>query len=211
MTDVRSGHAIGRLFVAWAVVALIACTSWPTRAQTPAASMLNSERIEMRFGSYGIEVLSSDETIRVSNLYSTDSESGRQTTRTFALVEYPARVRSDYYEEHAAILAGGSIGATFSASGWKVLKSNLWFGEIGSTGRLETMMRLVGPSRLAVHVYELEVERSGSRLPYARIVEVHHPDYLSLEWVQAIYAPEWAGGGRTEVAGLLDVLDRTIR
>src|SRR5262245_42966767 len=40
-------------------------------AAVPAApELLNSERIEQKFGSYGIAVLRSDERLRVANLYS---------------------------------------------------------------------------------------------------------------------------------------------
>jgi hypothetical protein len=39
------------------------------------AQILNSERIEQTFGSYGIEVIASEGSLRLSNLYSTCSRS----------------------------------------------------------------------------------------------------------------------------------------
>ena len=43
-------------------------------AQAPARELLNSERIAAAFGSYGVEVLEQDDTVRVSNLYSGEGE-----------------------------------------------------------------------------------------------------------------------------------------
>jgi hypothetical protein len=42
---------------------------------------------------------------------------------------------------------------------------------------------------LAVHVYALEVSKADARFPYAMIVEVHHPDYLSSAELAEIYGP----------------------
>ena len=42
-------------------------------ADTIPSSILNSERIQMKFGSYGLDILYSDHDIRVSYLYSLDS------------------------------------------------------------------------------------------------------------------------------------------
>ena len=209
--DNRAVARLHRLPQWFAVVAVFALGCSLAGAQTPEASLLNSERIERKFGSYGIAVLEADASVRVSDLFSTDSETGERTTRTFALVDYPATVADAVAAEHDTIVAGGSIGAVFKASGWAVLKANLWFGNVLSTTRLQRMMRLPGQTQLAVHIYALEVEREGRREPYARIVEVHHPAYLSLDAVRGIYAPAWAGGGEAEAAELLELLDRRAR
>ena len=58
---------------------------------------LNSERIEARYGSYGIEVLESDTRIRESNLFS--EHAGGRVTRTFAIVQYPEIVHSEFSDE----------------------------------------------------------------------------------------------------------------
>lgn len=155
-------------------------------AQPPARELLNSERIEAAFGSYGIEVLASGRTERVSRLYSVDD--GIEVCRTFAVVLYPEDLVPALAREHGAIVAGGSIGSTFAAAGWTVLKSHRYFGELPSTPGLRTMMR-DGTQRLAVHVYELSVARGGDEHPYATIAEIHHPDYLRLTELHAIYGP----------------------
>lgn len=156
--------------------------------------LLNSERIEQTFGSYGIEVLESDAAVRVSNLYS-EHAAGR-ICRTFAVVRYPRDVPPEIIAEHEAIVAGGSIGATFAARGWTVIKTHRFFGEIDSTPRLRELMGGTQVSRLAVHVYVLDVVKSGARYEYARIAEVHHPDYLDLPAVRRAYASGAAQASR---------------
>lgn len=178
-------------------------------AQVPLGrELLNSERIAQKFGSYGIEVLSSDGELRVSRLYS--SHGAQQVCRTFAVVAYPEVVDPRFAEVHAAILAGGSIGSTFTAAGWRVDKAHLYFGELTSSPRLVSLMGGIGPSELAVHVYALSVVKDGVSLDYASIVEVHHPDYLRLEDLEVIYGPIT---GRTDerVGRLLEQAAEAIR
>ncbi len=73
--------------------------------------LLNSERIERVFGSYGLEVLESDGQIRLSSLYSLEGR--RRVCRTFAMVLFPAEIDPRIAAEQAEIAAGGSIGAVF--------------------------------------------------------------------------------------------------
>jgi hypothetical protein len=150
-------------------------------------NLLNSERIEQRFGSYGIEVLASDESLRVSDLYSGEGE--HRCTRTFAVVAYAELVDAAFAVEHAAILHGGSIGAIFASAGWDVLKHNLYYGTLESTRKLERMMGIRGDggATLAVHVYVLEVRKATRSFEYALIAEVHHPDYLDVGDLERIY------------------------
>jgi len=153
----------------------------------PERELLNSERIEQVFGSYGIEVLSSTPTLRVSKLYS--MQDGREICRTFAVVVYPREIDGAIAAEHSAILAGGSIGATFAAAGWRVSKVHQYFGELPSTARVEALMGNIEPSPLAVHVYALGVSKGAEEIQYANIVEVHHPDYLDLADLVELYGP----------------------
>jgi hypothetical protein len=155
------------------------------RSESAAPPLLNSERIAQRFGSYGIDVLESDGTVRVSNLYSL--ENGRKVCRTFAVVLYPAEVDPRYADEHAAILAGGSIGAVFKEHGWTVTKKNLYFGTLETTAKVAELMSDATGRALAVHIYGLYITRGDTTLPYATIAEVHHPDYLNLAAVRDIY------------------------
>lgn len=172
------------LGVAFAAAAIAQPTA--ARAQI-GAELLNSQRIEQAFGSYGIEVLESDETIRVSNLYSIEAKG--EICRTFAVVRYPDRIDPLFSTEHRLILDGGSIGAVFTARGWKVEKFHRHYGEVPATNKVARLMRTASSSRLAVHVYALEVSKADARFQYAMIVEVHHPDYLSSAELAEIYGP----------------------
>lgn len=171
-------------------LSLLACLALLGGAARLAAQQeipLNSERIEMRFGSYGLEVLEQDAELRVSNLYS--EADGAKVTRTFAVVTYPERLDPSFAAEHEAILAGGSIGAVFAAGGWLVHKRNRFIGTTSATETLRAMMQEPDAAELATHVYLLEVERGGQRFDYALITEIHHPDYLSAREIAAIYGP----------------------
>jgi hypothetical protein len=195
-------------------VADLAFAQAPLPAPSADAStreLLNSERIERTFGSYGIEVLESDASIRVSNLYSI--EDGERICRTFAVARYPAVVDPEFAAEHAAIVSGQSIGATFAARGWKVLKTHRFFGEVDTTPRLAALMGGVTESRLAVHVYELDILRGDSRFQYAVLAEVHHPEYLDLTEVRAIYGTGAALPAEPDVAvdRLLNLVEMAAR
>lgn len=170
-------------------------------AQVPARELLNSERIEQRFGSYGVEVLESGPRLRVSNLYSLSGE--RRISRTFAVVRYPAEVDPRLAREHRLILDGGSIGAVLDASGWRVEKTHLHFGEIDSTGRSARLMGMTASAKLAVHVYALDAANETARIPYALLAEVHHPHYLELHDLWAIYGDPDTNRDPGAVADLL--------
>jgi hypothetical protein len=146
--------------------------------------LLNSERIEQTFGSYDLDLLTSTPTLRVSNLFSTHD--GRETCRTFAIAVFPARVDRAIATQHAQILAGGSIGSTFVAGGWRVVKTHRYVGEIDSTPKLESLMG-IAPRRLTVHVYTLGVSDGEREIDYASMTEIHHPDYLRADGLREIY------------------------
>src|SRR5690606_38259117 len=124
--------------------------SEPIRVDSPRRELLNSERIERRFGSYGIDVLESGGRYRVSNLYSVHD--GAKVGRTYAVVAYPARIDPSIRAEHEEILAGGSIGAVFARNGWTVEKTHLYFGELPATTKVAALMRADEGAPLAVHV-----------------------------------------------------------
>ena len=90
---------------------------------SPSQSLLNSERIEQRFGDFGIEVLEADSQTRISNLYSMDSAGA--TMRTLAIVNFIAATDPHLAAEHRRIIAGESIGAVFQESGWHIEKVTL--------------------------------------------------------------------------------------
>lgn len=158
---------------------------------TPGRELLNSERIERAFGSYGVEVLEADRKVRVSNLYSVDA-SGR-VCRTFAVVRYPRAPDKRLAPENAAITNGASIGATFAAAGWRVGKSHLYIGELPAGQRVATLMGIAEGTPLALDIYVLEVSKDGTEIEYAAIGELHHPDYLKPADLTVLYGAPSAG------------------
>jgi hypothetical protein len=197
----RQRVPIGNRFrrAATASVVALACAlllaAGPLSGQ-PAASattreLLNSERIEQRFGSYDIDVVESNGRLRISNLYSTDN--GEPTTRTLAIVTYIDPVPPALLGPHAEIVAGGSIGATLARAGWTVVKEHRYFGEVEADTGLVAGMRLERPEALALHIYVLSAQRGAQTHPYVAIAEVHHPDYLDYPALIRIYAPDWVG------------------
>ena len=150
--------------------------------------ILNSERIEKRFGSYGIDVLASEAGLRRSSLFSLDGDTA--TCRTYAVVEFVEQPDDRYDDAHARILAGDSIGATFKESGWNIQKHTLYIGTIRLPDRsteIGELMRLTGAHDLAVHVYQLVLVRDGAALEYATIMEVHHPEYLKVTELRDLF------------------------
>jgi hypothetical protein len=140
---------------------------------------LNSERIADRFGSYGIDVVSSKPGMRRSNLYS--EENGVRTCRTYAVVRFVDEPDALIDAEHAQILAGKSIGAIFKASGWAILKETLHIGTArldDSSHPVATLMRLEDGTDMAMHVYRLLLKKSDQAIDYATLIELHHPEYL---------------------------------
>lgn len=161
-------------------LAFVACG-----AQEP---ILNSERIERSFGSYGVDVLRADAEGRVSSLYSGTGDA--RVTRTFAVVMFSGPVRRAYASEHALVQSGRSLGEVFKSAGWEIDKLHIFIGEMEIPAEyrlLSDLMQIDLPMSLATHVYELTIRRDGGTYDYAMIVEIHHPDYLSADDLQAIY------------------------
>jgi hypothetical protein len=167
------------------IVAIAVAALAPSLGQAP-REILNSERIAAVFGNYGIEVLEQDDAVRVSNLYS--EAGGELTCRTFAVVRY-GRLDAELRAEHAAIVAGGSIGAILAAAGWEVRKTHLRYDMVGATPGLASLMQVAAGTPLAAHVYALDVAKAGRTLEYAALVEIHHPDYLGSDDLLEIYGP----------------------
>jgi hypothetical protein len=184
-------------------------------APAPGRELLNSERIEQKFGSYGIAVLRSDAQLRVANLFSTaraaPGAGEQRTCRTFAVTRYPDEVAPSFAAEHAEVLAGGSIGAVFAGHGWRVTKTHLHYGEIEAAPGVAELMRVRPGIRLALDAYVLAVEKDGAALEYVSIVEIHHPDYLGLADLETIYGPADARGREALLASLLADAERAAR
>jgi hypothetical protein len=141
--------------------------------------LLNSKRIEKRFGSYGVEVLASEAGLRRSGLLSYDGDTA--TCRTYAVVQFADQLDERYDDAHSRVLAGDSIGATFQEDGWDIRKHTLYIGTMrlpGTPTEVGRLMRLTGAHDLALHVYQLVIARDDIELEYATIMEAHHPEYL---------------------------------
>lgn len=150
--------------------------------------LLNSERIEQRFGSYGIDVLASEAGLRRSSLYSAGD--GERTCRTYAVVRFTDQPDTSYSPEHAHVLAGNSLGAVFKANGWAIHKQTLHIGSFDvepATSEIGPLMKLAVNSTLALHIYQLLLARGNQVFEYATIIEAHHPAYLSQADLLDIY------------------------
>lgn len=172
--------------------ALSACVAEP--------ELLNSERIMARFGSYGVDVLTDTDTLRRANLYS--EEDGTRTCRTYAVVAFTNARSSDVKEEHARIVAGESIGATFRAHGWQIFKETLYVGNVmlpSGEHPVAVLMHVDGSQPLAMHVYRLLLRKQDTVIDYATIIEAHHPDYLDLESLQQLFDADSAEPVSTEL------------
>jgi hypothetical protein len=150
--------------------------------------LLNSERIEQRFGSYGIDVLASEAGLRRSSLYS--SGDGERVCRTYAVVRFTDQPDTSYSPEHARVLAGNSLGEVFKANGWAIHKQTLHIGsfEVAHPApEIGQLMQLDGGKTLALHIYQLLLARGDQVFEYATIIEAHHPAYLSPAELLNIY------------------------
>lgn len=159
--------------------ALSACSLQP--------ELLNSQRIEQRFGSYGIEVLSQNDGVRRSNLYS--SSLGIRTCRTYAVVSFVDSA-TELAEEHQAVMAGQSIGSTFQSAGWQIQKINSYIGNLqlpGPDHTISKLMNLESDALLGMHAYWLMLHKGTESVHYATIVETHHPDYLDVAELRDLY------------------------
>ncbi len=174
---------------------------------------LNSERIARKFGSYGIEVVENTDNIRVSNLYS--MEANGAVCRTFAVVGIGDEIDPSFAAEHTQILEGASIGAVFKRAGWRIEKRHQYIGNMAigkQAARIAALMRLKPPATLAVHIYMLTISKRGSSFDYAMIAEVHHPEYLTVAVLWAMYGNEYSGDrNRKDARQILELVRGKFR
>ena len=173
----------------------------------------NSERIRLKFGSFGIEVLESEAGIRVSNLYSTHDNV--RINRTFAVVAYPENIEPAFSNEHDAIIDGQSIGIVFKNHGWVIEKHHQYFGEIELPLHhfgIASHASESGKVRSAIHVYSLIVKKGESEFQYASIAEIHHPEFLQLQDLASIFGSEFENhrDKKGEIAEILDKIESRI-
>ena len=141
-----------------------------------AQPLLNSERIERQFGSYGVEIVQSSASRRTSNLYSGVGEN--RICRTLALVNFIDPQNTAVAAEHRQIVGGASIGAVFKKNGWTISKVNVRLGTVtadSDAATLGDLMDIPLPANLAMHAYRFELQRGQEHVHYATIIELHHP------------------------------------
>ena len=152
--------------------ALSACTIQP--------ELLNSERIEQKFGNYGLEIIQQQDGVRHSSLYSTTD--GVRVCRTYAVVEFVDSAVADFAGTHQAVLSGQSIGSSFQTAGWQLDKQTVYVGNISVPGpqhAIAKLMQLDSATTLGLHAYRLILTKNTRTIHYATIVESHHPAYLT--------------------------------
>lgn len=150
--------------------------------------LLNSERIEQRFGSYGVDVLASEAGLRRSSLFSIEDK--QRICRTYSIVRFTDHPDDSYGHEHTKVLAGNSLGQVFRSHGWSIHKQTLHIGALpigSSASEVGKLMRLDGRQTLALHVYQLLLVKNTRIFEYAMIIEAHHPDHLSPSDLLDIY------------------------
>lgn len=137
--------------------------------------LLNSQRIELLFGNYGVELLLQEGSLRVSNLNSNG------IMRTCAVVNFTLPVPVWMETTHSKIYSGGSIGQTIKENRLNLIKDDLFFGVSAlpafAKEKMDTDQQLA-----AVHIYKLVViePETSERMDYCTITEFHSPLYLTL-------------------------------
>jgi hypothetical protein len=181
-------------------------------SEVKADTLLNSERIRQKYGSYGVEVLYSDSTTRITSLYSL--EGAGNITRTLAVVMYPTFVDSALFAEHGEILSGGSIGQVFKDAGWTIDKRSIYLGQLSPSEDYDEVYKLMGgidETELAVYIYSFIVDNDGDNYDYATIAEVYHPDYLRVVDLRKLYSDANSGtAAALDLKALLDTVQRYL-
>jgi len=166
------------------------------------SEVLNSERIKTRFGSYGVEIIEQDGETRRSSLYSTSN--GKRICRTYAVVEFAGGDAFDSSGVHQKVVAGASIGSTFKSDGWEIRKETIYVGEVTLPDvhhPIGKLMHLQSTTNLAVHAYQLHIEKGSTSLHYATIIETHHPEYMDERELLELYSPS----NRADAETILDI------
>ncbi len=141
---------------------------------------LNSTLIKKKFGSYGVEVIAQEPSLRITSLYSLVN--GIPVTRTLAMVGYSSDYPLDVSEVHEKIVSGGSLGQSFVDHGFEVFKETKSLVNLPCSDELVPlyeMMSLNQHQPLAYHNYVLKVKKAGDWISYASVTEVHSPEHLT--------------------------------
>jgi hypothetical protein len=105
-------------------------------------------------------------------------------------VRFTANIHNSHAAMHERVLAGESLGKVFKDNGWSVQKRTVHISSIESSQlgpQISDLMRLSSTGTLAMHIYQLSLNKGERAFEYATIIETHHPDYLSEDDLQSIY------------------------
>ena len=150
--------------------------------------ILNSERIEEKFGSYGVDIIKKSNEKRISFLFSYDKKNSyKKIYHTLAIVSYYDS--SNLGKLQTQIDNGASIGSTLKKDGWNIQKKHIQIGQIRATTSpiLDNWLDSRSKQKLAVHLYKLIIVKKDLVIDYADIIEIHHPKYISPDELKMIY------------------------
>ena len=150
---------------------------------------MNSQRIHKKFGSYGVDVLTANESMRISSLFSVHND--QHVTRTLAVVSFVQPMPKLLRAMHKQIVTGDSIGATYRAHDWMIDKPLVAVDKLPASEDFDFVyksMQLNSAQELIMHMYRFRVAQANTDdwIPYATIAEIHSPDYLSKQEVYSI-------------------------
>ena len=101
--------------------------------------LLNSKRIELKFGSYGVQAIPQENNqVRLSNLFSISQ--GRKYTRTIALTLFTDVLDPSLEISHQEILNGGSIGIVLNKNGFLIKKDIFYIDELNDASLFSKFM-----------------------------------------------------------------------
>ncbi len=172
------------------MLSLSSCVSVKTNANIEksaphlAPNILNSERIKIKFGSFGVKVLEQTNDYRFSNLY---SNAEQQIMRTLALTNYAPHENAELKDAHAAIMSGKPIGETLTSHGFTLEKKIIFKGEVTDMPEQVLRMMRTEQNKFATVIYDMWVIKDGQRTLYSTITELDSPHFLSLSDLDQIY------------------------
>jgi len=158
--------------------------------------MLNSDRIEYFFGSYGTEPLEThsnmQKKVRVTNLYSTHKN--QKVMRTLAVVDFVNPIPPPLALAHQKIQNGESIGIALRNDNWTISKESIYFGEVSLKPNTLQLMAENNITTAAIYTYKLRVKSNThpNAIDYCKITEIYSPQYLTSAWLKALYKNDYS-------------------
>ena len=210
----------------WVTVALIRPFFWLTLGSigwlifTPTSygdtrenTLLNSDQIMQKFGSYGVEVLTQSDGVRLANLYSRHDQLA--ICRTLAVTRFHEPTPPSLAEADSHIRQGESIGMTLKEAGWSVDKhvATECLAPAGKYFEALTAGTVPRGTDITVRVYTLRTTQGQQSVDYAAIAEAYHPAHITSESSQHCTTETWQRLSELEaeaLSALLKSLDKNV-